>query len=133
MDSSNSNWQDTRQSPQTYIDFVGSDAQRTENFQNLMIAYNNAKGVWTDYYPTTDLLKGLKADRPVLVDAGGGKGFDIEAFRSKHKELPTGSLILQDLPTVTTVVQVHDSIRVMMHDLFQPQPIKGSVCSKSAP
>ena len=130
IDSSNSNWQDLRQSPQTYIEFVGSDVERAENFQNLMVAYNNAKGIWVDFYPTIDLLRGLKSNRAVLVDAGGGKGFDIEAFRTKHPELPHGSLILQDLPTVTAKVQIHDSITVMSHDLFQPQPVKGTVLKR---
>ncbi|MCJ1386033.1 hypothetical protein MMC17_009158 [Xylographa soralifera] len=126
INSSDSNWQDLRHSPQTYIEFVGSDTDRTKSFQNLMVAYNKAKGVWTDFYPTTDLIRGIKPDRVVLVDAGGGLGFDIEAFRLKHRQLPNKSLVLQDLPTVIATVQVHDCIKVMPHNLFEPQPVKGA-------
>ena len=90
-----------------------------------MLAFNNTKGIWIDYYPTTSLLENVKYDRPILVDAGGGKGFDIEAFRAKYNELPKGSLVLQDLPNVAIIAEVHEDVVIMPHDLFEQQPIIG--------
>ena len=61
----------------------------------------------------------------VLVDAGGGKGQDIERFRLKHPNLSPGSLVLQELPAALQTISVHESITVMAHNLFDEQPVKG--------
>jgi hypothetical protein len=124
-DPKHSNWQALRQSDQSYIEFVTSDSQRTKDFQNVMLAYNAARGNWVDLYPTQELVAGSTSDRPVLVDAGGGKGQDIERFLSKHPNLPAGSLVLQELPAVLPTISVHESIAVMAHNLFDEQPVKG--------
>lgn len=65
---------------------------------------------------------------PVLiVDVGGGKGRDLQTF---HKKIPTlpGQLVLQDRASVLENEEVKgldDKIKVMEHDFFTPQPIKG--------
>lgn len=67
-------------------------------------------------------------DVPVLiVDVGGGKGRDLKAFHEKFPTLP-GQLVLQDLASVLDDEEVKgldDKIKVMEHDFFTPQPIKG--------
>lgn len=67
-------------------------------------------------------------DVPVLiVDVGGGKGRDLKAFHEKFPTLP-GQLVLQDRASVLDDEEVKgldDKIKVMEHDFFTPQPIKG--------
>lgn len=69
-------------------------------------------------------------DVPVLiVDVGGGKGRDLKAFHKKFPTLP-GQLVLQDRASVLDDEEVKgldDKIKVMVHDLFTPQPIKGDL------
>ncbi|KAK7750236.1 hypothetical protein SLS62_007866 [Diatrype stigma] len=37
---------------------------------------------------------GLTGDRPLVVDAGGGKGHGLRNFCARHPDVPAGSLIL---------------------------------------
>ena len=126
-DTNKTNWNDYRGSNEGYVDFITSDARRTIDFQNVMIVYNDARGSWVELYPTQDLFTGLKSDRPVLVDVGGGKGRDIEKFRQKHPKLPAGALVIQELPGVVPNIQVHGSISVQAHNLFDEQQLKGKI------
>jgi hypothetical protein len=115
-----------KQSDQSYFEFVSSDPQRVQTFQNVMDAYNGARGNWVDLYPTDRLVADWNPDRPLLVDAGGGKGLDIMRFRERHSGLPSGSLVLQELEAAVPTISVHESIKVMGHNLFEEQPVKGA-------
>ena len=73
---------------------------------------------------------------PVLiVDVGGGKGRDLKAFHEKYPTLP-GQLVLQDRASVLDDAEVKgldDKIKVMEHDFFTPQPIKGDLSHSPIP
>lgn len=97
-----------------------------------MDAYNTARGNWVDLYPTDRLVANWNPDRPLLVDAGGGKGLDIMRFRERHSGLPSGSLVLQELEAAVPTISVHESIKVMGHNLFEEQPVKGASSSPSS-
>ena len=94
-------------------------------FQAVMTAYAASKTSWTDLFPTRRLLDARRLDVPLFVDVGGGTGQDVERLRRRLVDVEPGSLVLQDLKPVVEKAAAHESVRVMAHDFFQEQPIKG--------
>ncbi|MDI1488689.1 MAG: hypothetical protein OHK93_007965 [Ramalina farinacea] len=67
-----------------------------------------------------------KEEAVLLVDVGGGRGHDLEAFKEAfpHQE---GRLIVQDLPDVIDDIrQPVPGVEAMKHNFFTPQPVKGA-------
>ena len=86
---------------------------------------------WVDegFYPVLErLIDGLSmdGDGATLVDVGGGAGLCLEGFRAKIPQWK-GRLVLQEQEVVLKQVSGLDArIEVMVHDFFEPQPIKGA-------
>lgn len=101
-----------------------------EAFTGHMEAWTMWKTPWTKVYDTTRLLEGAKLDNgaPFVVDVGGNTGIDISHVLSKHPDLPAGSLVLQDLPEIIANAQVDNKVTAMVHDFWNPQPVKGEIC-----
>ncbi|CAG8940048.1 unnamed protein product [Penicillium salamii] len=99
-----------------------------EAFTGHMEAWTAWKTPWTKIVDTTQLLAGAKLDdgSPFVVDVGGNTGIDISHVLAKHPNIPSGSLVLQDLPEIIATAQVDKKITAIAHDFFLPQPIKGS-------
>lgn len=85
---------------------------------------------WADWFPVQEqIIDGWSADRPLLVDIGGGRGHDIEGFKQRFP-IGAGKLVLEDLSSVVEDIQELDSgIQRIKHSFFEPQPIKGLWCS----
>ena len=90
---------------------------------------------WSDWYKVEERLLNdfdPRMGSALLVDIGGGKGHDLQAFRDKFESEVVkrqGKLVLQELKAVIDGIQVGDlgtDIQVMEHDFFKPQPIKGN-------
>lgn len=81
---------------------------------------------WADWFPVQEqILDGASADRPLLVDVGGGRGHDIAGFKQKFP-CGSGRLVLEDLPSVIEDIKLLDSdIQRIKHSFFDPQPVKG--------
>lgn len=83
---------------------------------------------WHTYFPVQEvLLNDFNAEEKavLLVDVGGGRGHDLEAFKEAfpHQE---GRLIIQDLPDVIDDIrQPVPGVEAMKHNFFRPQPVKG--------
>ena len=103
-----------------------------------MSIYHQGRASWMDpgFYPVDRLLTPTSSPTPnnnnniLLVDVGGGKGHDLNEFRSKW---PTarGRLVLQDQPAVLAeATGLHESIERMPHDFFTEQPCKGMFLSQ---
>ena len=94
-----------------------------------MEAWTEWKTPWTKVVDTSQLLAGAKLDdgSPFVVDIGGNTGIDISHVLAKHPHIPSGSLVLQDLPEIISVAQVDKKITAMAHDFFLPQPVKGEL------
>lgn len=99
-------------------------------FTGHMEAWTAWKTPWTKVYDTSKLLDGAKMDdgSAFVVDVGGNTGIDISHVHAKHPDLPSGSLILQDLPEIIVNAQVDKKVKSMAHDFFLPQPVKGKKC-----
>ncbi len=97
------------------------------SFGSSMAAWSMNKTKWLNYFDTETLLDSVDLSSPILVDIGGNVGNDIEGFLAKHPDVPTGSLVLQDRPEALELAKVSDKVRVMSHDFFTPQPVKGKL------
>lgn len=117
--------------------YVGTNPLLTSDFNDAMECHSKYNLTpWVDVYPTDTIIaaakeRGLDATtRPLVVDIGGSKGHDLKKFLARHPDIPAGSLILQDLPTILQGVEAdlaQDSaaaaaITVQPHDFFTPQP-----------
>jgi hypothetical protein len=80
-----------------------------------------------DLYPIERLLDEPESPSPppLLVDVGGNVGHDINKFLAKQPGLAS-RLVLQDRPDVVKVAKCPSTVRVMAHDFFQPQPVRGA-------
>ena len=100
--------------------------QRFEYFNQYMTTQRQGLPTWLSVYPVSEETKGWSPEKPVFVDVGGGFGHQCAALRAHYPELP-GRIILQDLPHATEHAIAMENVEVMVHDFFQPQPIKGKV------
>ena len=94
-------------------------------FQAVMTANAESKMSWTDLFPTQQLINARRPGIPLLVDVGGGAGHDIERLCKRMLHSESGALVLQDLEPVIEKATVDESVRTMVHDFFDEQPIKG--------
>ena len=71
--------------------------------------------------------KGGNDQSTLLVDIGGGRGHDLEAFKHANPNAE-GKIGLQDLPPVIDdIKELHEDIIKVKHDFFTSQLIKGPV------
>lgn len=105
------------------FDYLRSHLDEQKDFASCMIGYAGNLTPWTSIFPTEQLL-GCDTDNVLVVDVGGGVGHDLLHIAEKHS-LPATRLILQDLTEVVSAVKGSDKFRVLAHDFFTPQPVKG--------
>jgi fumagillin biosynthesis methyltransferase len=118
----------------SHLDFWArcqTDPKLYESFSTHMADWTRVKPDWTDTFDTKTLLKsGTDLTKgPFVVDMGGHHGVDLSRVVAKHPDLPSGALVLQDLPeviAVTTTKVDASKITTMPHDFFTPQPVRGA-------
>lgn len=103
------------------------------NFNDLMTGQRMNRIEWFDFANVDQILfdgyMDKSEDSTLLVDVGGGRGHDLEAFRNRFPSA-RGELILQDLPPVIDDIKtLHEDIVRMNYDFFTPQPVRGKVIS----
>ncbi|KAI0532146.1 putative O-methyltransferase [Xylaria digitata] len=114
------------------LDFFGkctADPAYQDSFSAFMKGWARYKVSWPTFYDTSSLVNGadLSNGGVLCVDTGGHHGIDLTRLLNKHPDIPAGSLVLQDLPEVVKgATDLSLKIKVMPHDMFQPQPVKGS-------
>lgn len=96
------------------------------SFTGLMSSWSRHKVPWPSFFDTNLLLQDFDANGPLLVDVGGNVGNDLEFFLERHRDVPSGSLILQDRPETLVEAKVSEKITVMPYDFFTPQPVVNS-------
>ncbi|KAI9645579.1 hypothetical protein NHQ30_006321 [Ciborinia camelliae] len=96
------------------------------DFNTFMGSTMGARKYWLDWFPVAErVLEGMTGDASLIVDVGGGKGHDIEAFNEMFPG--RGKLILQDQPHVLEdIKEIHPAIERVGYDFFTPQPIKNA-------
>ncbi|KAI0476496.1 S-adenosyl-L-methionine-dependent methyltransferase [Xylariaceae sp. FL0804] len=112
---------------QTFFERCQAKPEYYASFNGIMQSWTLAKTPWPEYFDTqAALLEGADLAGPLLVDVGGNVGHDTAAFLRKNPDVPAGSLVVQDLPEVTATAKVDEKIKMMPHDFWQEQPVKGS-------
>ena len=99
------------------------------NFLRMLEGWRVGRLEWFDFCPVDEvILNGAKEqseDSALLVDIGGGHGYDIQNFRRRFPHAP-GHLVLQDLPPVIDDIKELDpEIFRMKYDFLTPHPFKG--------
>ncbi|KAH7325878.1 S-adenosyl-L-methionine-dependent methyltransferase [Stachybotrys elegans] len=80
---------------------------------------------WLTVYPVEEEAKDWPADRPLYVNIGGGIGHQSAQFKEKYPDL-AGRVVLQDLPHSIEKALPTPGVENMVHNFFEPQPIKGA-------
>ena len=110
------------------FDHLASIPPLLHDFNDFMGHAMGAKQYWIDWYPVEErLLNGMDPKAPLLVDIGGGRGHDAQAFCKKYPN--SGLLVLQDLPQGLASIRESDldpSVQRMAYSFFTEQPIKGT-------
>ncbi|RDH29264.1 S-adenosyl-L-methionine-dependent methyltransferase [Aspergillus welwitschiae] len=116
-----------------HFEWLAQDPAEQHAFNTVMETSNRAvEGAqWYDFYPWQERLSlatGDKAQesRVLLVDIGGGKGHDLQAF--KQKKSPAGRLVLQDLPEVIRDIKgpLAEGVEAVSYSMFDVQPVRGA-------
>ncbi|KAL9080896.1 MAG: hypothetical protein Q9159_007474 [Coniocarpon cinnabarinum] len=112
--------------PGTFFEYMQQNTRCGQSLDLTMKGYAAFRGNWLDVYPAENLIQAGDPQGLLVVDVGGGLGHDMEKLRAKF---PTGTkdrLILQDQPSVISKINSLEGVKVMSHDFFTEQPIKGS-------
>ncbi|GLA37510.1 hypothetical protein AnigIFM63309_004449 [Aspergillus niger] len=116
-----------------HFEWLAQDPAEQHAFNTVMETSNRAvEGAqWYDFYPWQERLSlatGDKAQesRVLLVDIGGGKGHDLQAF--KQKKSPAGRLVLQDLPEIIRDIKepLAEGVEAVSYSMFDVQPVRGA-------
>lgn len=104
-----------------------------DRFNSFMEGQRANRAFWADWFPVRERVLNhpdLSAEKPLLVDIGGGRGHDLIVFRERFPDAP-GKLILEELPEVIDEVRgVRDldaaGVETVKYDFFdQVQPVQG--------
>lgn len=116
----------------SFFDWMKENPATLGCFDLYMAGRRVGKASWLEYYPIHErLIKGTKVENAIfMVDIGGGHGHDLKSLRDRygHEGLP-GRLILQDLAAETTE-DTRTIFESMLHNFFEPQPVKGMSAPK---
>ena len=120
-------FQFARNSDMQVFKWTNQDPKRLKAFNTFMGGHRRQRTPWFDAFSVDEiLLDGYKADKDtaLMIDVGGGSGYDIESFRARYPSVP-GRLILQDASEVIGGLPgLHQDIEPMDYDFFTPQPVK---------
>lgn len=110
------------------FEYLASQPKLLADFNAFMGNTMGTRAYWYDWYPVEDrLLQDLDPSSPLLVDIGGGRGHDLQAFHEKFTGY--GELILLDLPQALSGIKADDldpSIEKVEYDFFKEQPVKNA-------
>ncbi|KAI0816531.1 S-adenosyl-L-methionine-dependent methyltransferase [Xylaria sp. FL0064] len=124
-------FQDAHRTSDNMFPWLISDPAMMSNFNAFMAGQRADRKQWFDFFDVDNfLLKDTKndPDAVLLIDIGGGEGYDIAEFHRRFPNAP-GRLILQDLPLVINSIQdLTPKVERQQHGFVQPQPIKGARC-----
>lgn len=127
-DSSNCAFQWTFDTKMPFFEHIHSNPETMKDFNTFMSGNRVNRKHWIDWFPVEAEILSSTSGNPhgtVLVDVGGGKGHDLERFLARYPQAKD-RLILQDLTEVLeNVKKLDEGIKLMAHDFFTPQPIKG--------
>lgn len=118
-------WQQAFQTSLGPFQWFANHLQELENFNNYMAARRQAAETWLSVYPVEEETKDWNPELPVYVNIGGSIGHQCAEFKQKYPHVP-GRVILQDLQHSIDHALQTPGVENMVHNFFQPQPVKGA-------
>ncbi|KAL8936525.1 MAG: hypothetical protein Q9216_004888 [Gyalolechia sp. 2 TL-2023] len=109
-------------------EYISERPPRLNAFNTFMEGQREGRTPWFHHFPVQESLGDVSSneDTALIVDVGGGRGHDMEAFKSAFPE-QQGKLIVQDLPaTIDDIKRLVPGVEAMKHDFFTQQPVKGA-------
>ncbi|KAI0554401.1 S-adenosyl-L-methionine-dependent methyltransferase [Xylaria curta] len=94
-------------------------------FNQYMATRARPEDSWLQVYPVLKETAGCPPERPLFVNIGGGVGHQCAQFKEKYPEL-LGRVVVQDLPYSIAEALPTPGVEAMIHDFFEPQPIRGA-------
>jgi hypothetical protein len=98
--------------------------ENLKHFNDYMAFRREPTLSWLTVYPVEEATKGWDPQKPVYINIGGGIGHQCVQFKDKYPNIP-GHVILQDLPHSIEKALPTPGVENMVHNFFEPQPIKG--------
>ncbi|KAI1141460.1 S-adenosyl-L-methionine-dependent methyltransferase [Hypoxylon sp. FL0543] len=117
--------QDAWKTPLHHFAWLGTQPEKLRYFNDYMAFRREAELSWLSVYPVAEETRGWSPDKPVYVNIGGGIGHQCAQFKEKYPNVP-GQVILQDLPHSIEKALPTPGVQNMVHNFFEPQPIKGA-------
>ncbi|OTA67095.1 S-adenosyl-L-methionine-dependent methyltransferase [Hypoxylon sp. EC38] len=121
-------FQDAHDTHDNMFSWIMKDPLMTADFNAFITGHAVNRKQWFESFDAEDILiRGTKTDpdATLMVDVGGGEGYDIAMFHKRYPDAP-GRLILQD--AVDSLEELTPKVERQKHDFFQPQPVKGARC-----
>ncbi|KAF4637258.1 hypothetical protein G7Y89_g832 [Cudoniella acicularis] len=108
------------------FELISTIPQMQRDFDIFMGSMMGTGKYWIDWYPIQELIiDGARDDSVLMIDIGGGNGYDLQAFERKYPQ--RGRLVLQDRPSVIdNIKDMHPAIEYFKYDFFTSQPIQGA-------
>lgn len=110
-----------------FFEWLAHHPADQEAFNSVMTMNRRVgEAEWFEIFPAEERLQ-VSPDRTLIVDIGGGVGYDMTTFKQKFPQL-SGKLVVQDLPSVIGDIKspLPEGIDAMIHNMFDPQPVKGA-------
>jgi hypothetical protein len=120
----------TFSTPLPMFPWLQAHPDHMKDFGDLMMGQQMGRVPWFDVADVNEVLfksgsGEKKHDEVLLVDVGGGRGYDLQGFRTRFPDMK-GKLVLQDLPMVIEDVRELDEVvERQVHDFFTRQPVRG--------
>ncbi|KAI0476620.1 S-adenosyl-L-methionine-dependent methyltransferase [Xylariaceae sp. FL0804] len=113
--------------PQHAFAWFHDKPEELRHFNDYMALRREPELSWLTVYPVEDETRGLSADpqRPVYVNMGGGVGHQCAQFKQRYPDVP-GRVVLQDLEHSIAKALPTPGVENLVHNFFEPQPIKGA-------
>ena len=131
-----SDYHNASDSGMTTWEIMSKDPEKLKTFQ-VGLEIGDVMVPITGYYDFNQLAlteeeKQKDPDRVSLVDIGGGVGKVVKAVLSEYKELDPKNVVLQDQANIMEMAEKEkiapEGVKMMKHDFWSPQPIKGESC-----
>ena len=110
-----------------FWEILDTEPERVQKFNSCLQTWSAMHPVVALFPFKAILTKFNSANRPLIVDIGGGKGQALQLFRADCPELK-GQYFLQDRPEVINGIKDAETVGItkMEHDFFTEQPVKNA-------
>ena len=104
--------------------WLSQNPKTFSDFNQWMSTFRTAAPSWLSKYPIEAETEGWEPEKPLFVDVGGGIGHQCMELISRYPKI-SGRIVLQDLAQCICEAVQSSGFDVMVHDMYDRQPIKG--------